>query len=694
VTKTLYIASAEASASKRGVALGIIDALQAQGCRVAIFRPLISSRSGDSLAQSLFDVCHLDQSLADALGSTYEEIADDSDRAMSSLVAKMWTLRERYDAVVVIGSNFDDVSAPVEVSLNARIAANLDTPAIVLISGRHKTADQVIRSAQYTVNEFQAAHNTVLGVIASRVDPTMMDEVKAHLAVFGGLYTAVLPEDQVLSAPTVKQQFDELKALVWKGSPEALNRESLHVGIAGMTLPNLLTRISDDTTLIVASDRVDLLPGLLLSQTMEGFPRLTAIVLVGGYKVPDLITQLIERVQGELPIATVPSDTYSAALTLWDLQGSPTGTPHKVATLRAMLASHMDVDALLAKLDQPRHSIRTQHRFEYEVTKQATSDIQRIVLPESDDPRVLEAASICAKRGIAHLILLGEADEVSARAAKLGFDLSGIDIVSLTDAKRIDHYSKVYADVRKAKGVTLEQARDKMKDPSYFGTMMVYLGEADAMVSGATHTTANTIRPAFEIIKTRPGVSIVSGGFFMCMADQVLFFADSAVNPDPTPSQLADIAISSADTAAAFGIEPRVAMLSYSTGTSGAGPDVDAVAEATKLVRERRPELLLDGPMQFDTAIDPTVGKMKMPGSPVAGQATVFIFPDLNSGNIAYKAVQRAANVIAVGPILQGLNKTVTDLSRGALVEDIVSTIATTAVQAQTDKLNGAGAPA
>ena len=682
----MYIAAAEAATSKRGVALGVIEALQAQGHRVAIFRPLISSRDGDRLAKSLFDVCHLDQPFADALGSTYEEIADDSDRAMSSLVAKMGTLRERYDAIVVIGSNFDDVSAPVEVSLNARIAANLDTPVVVMVSGLHKTADQVIRSAQYTVNEFQAAHNTILGVIANRVKPSMMDEVKAHLAVFGSLYTAVLPENPVLSAPTVKQQFDELKAMVLKGSPEGLNRESLHVAIGGMTLPDLLTRIHDDTTLIVASDRIDLLPGLLLSQTMEGFPRLTSIVLVGGYKMPDIITRLIDLDPANLPIATVPDDTYSTALALWDLQGSPTATEHKVATLRATLAEHLDVESLLARLDQPRHSIRTQHRFEYEVTRQATADIQRIVLPESDDPRILEAASTCARRGVAHMILLGEPDAVRAKAADLGFDISGVEIVSMNDPERVERFAEVYAELRKAKGVTLDQAREKMTDPSYFGTMMVHLDEADAMVSGATHTTANTIRPAFEIIKTKPGVSIVSGAFFMCMPDQVFYFADCAVNPNPTPAQLADIAISSADSAAAFGIEPRVAMLSYSTGTSGAGPDVDAVIEATNLVKERRPDLMIDGPMQFDAAFDAATGQMKMPGSPVAGQATVFIFPDLNSGNIAYKAVQRAANVIAVGPVLQGLNKTVTDLSRGATVEDIVSTIAITAVQAQSDK--------
>ena len=683
MTKTIYIAAAEASASKRVIAVGIIDALQAAGDKVAIFRPLISSSEPDSLARALFGCCHFDQTFEDAMGSTYEEIADDPDAAIASLVAKMGALRQKYDSIVVIGSNFDDVSAPIEVSLNARIAANLDAPVLVLVSGRRKDADQVLRSAQYVVHEFQAAHNTVLGVVASRVDPAQRDEVTGKLGVFSGMYTAVLPEVPVLSAPTVRQQFNALGAMIWKGDDAMLDRESLHIAVSGMTLQNLLHRVYDDTTLVMASDRIDLLPGILLSQRADGFPRLAALVLVGGYEVPDFIAQMVDRTDTDFAIATVANDSISAAQTLINTQGSATATPHKMAVLRSLLAEHGKIPELLDKMEQPRRSIRTQHRFEYDIVQQAKSKPMTIVLPESDDARVLEAASICAQRGVANLVLLGDPDAVAARAAGQGFDLTGVQVVPLTDANRLARFAEEYARLRQAKGITLEEARAKMADPSYFGTMMVHLGEADAMVSGATHTTANTIRPAFEIIKTKPGVSIVSGGLFMCMPDRVLYFADCAVNPNPTASQLADIAISSSETAAAFGIEPRVAMLSYSTGSSGAGPDVDAVTEATGLVRERRPDLMVDGPMQFDAAIDPTTASMKMPGSTVAGQATVFIFPDLDAGNIAYKAVQRSADAIAVGPVLQGLNKTVTDLSRGATVDDIVSTVAITAVQAQ-----------
>ena len=686
MTKTIYIAAAEALSNKRVVAIGVIDKLQADGDRVAIFRPLVRSYEHDALAEALLKICHLEQTLPEVIGATYDEIADNPDQVMSSLVAKMGGLRERFDAVVVIGSNFDDVSAPVEVSLNARFAANLDAPVVVLVEGRGKTAAQVVRSAQYAVHEFQANHNTVLGVVASRIDPPLVDDVKKRLDIFGGLFTAAIPEDPVLAAPTVGEQFKALGATVWKGDEAALNRESLHVAVAGMTLPNLLHRIFDDTTLIMASDRVDLLPGVMLSQTDENFPRLAAIVLVGGYELPDTIVELIDRVPCNFAIGMVAANTFGSAQILAGMQGTPTVTPRKVAALRSLLAEWADVDDLVARLDQPLRSIRTQHRFEYDVAQQAMANPMTIVLPESDDARILEAAMISSHRGVAKMVLLGEPDEVTAKAKGMGFDLSNVEIVSMNDAARLDRYAAKYAEIRAAKGVTLEQARGKMTDPSYFGTMMVYLGEANAMVSGATHTTANTIRPAFEIIKTKPGVSIVSGAFFMCMPDRVLYFADCAVNPNPTPEQLADIATSSADTAAAFGIEPRIAMLSYSTGTSGAGPDVDAVTEAVKLVRERRPDLMVDGPLQFDAAFDPTVGQMKMPGSPVAGQATVFIFPDLDAGNITYKAVQRTAGVVAVGPMLQGLNKTVTDLSRGALVEDIVSTIAITAVQAQADQ--------
>jgi len=315
--------------------------------------------------------------------------------------------------------------------------------------------------------------------------------------------------------------------------------------------------------------------------------------------------------------------------------------------------------------------------------EQARSDRRHVVLPESGDDRILEAADVLLRRGVADLTLLGDETTVRARASTLGLDLDEARVVSNTDPDLVERFAAEYARLRAHKGVTLEQAREVVTDVSYFGTMMVQLGLADGMVSGAVHTTAHTIRPALEFVKTREGVTTVSSVFLMCLADRVLVYGDCAVIPDPTAEQLADIAVSSAQTAQQFGIEPRVAMLSYSTGTSGSGAEVEKVRAATDLVAERAPDLALAGPIQYDAAIDPVVGRAKMPDSEVAGHATVFIFPDLNPGNNPYKAVQRSAHAIAVGPVLQGLRKPVNDLSRGALVDDIVNTVAITAVQAQ-----------
>ena len=687
MTKVIYIAAAEGSASKRVLAVGLVEGLLAKGLKVGIFRPVVTAREGDSLAASILEVCKLEQTFEDAIGCTYGEVAEDPDGAIDELVAKMGSLRQNYEAIVVIGSNFADVATPVEVSLNARIAANLDAPAVLVVSGRQKDPVQIKHSAQYSVNEFRTWHNTVLGIVATRVNPDDMAAVQAQLNTFGDLFTTVMPENSILSAPTVQQQLDALGAHVVKATPESLRRESLHVAVSGMTLPNLLTRINDETTLAVASDRIDLLPGLLLSQTMEGFPRLAALILVGGYEIPDLVTQLIDHGSFDFAIAAVDADTFSTAETLAGIEGLPMATMRKIDVLHDLVRKYGRIPALLTRLDKPRRPIRTQAKFEYDIAQQARSNVKTIVLPESGDPRILHAASICQQRGLARLILLGDEKEVLAHAKDLGHDLTGIEIVSPHDPDRIERYASAFAELRREKNVTIEMARAEMATGSYFGTMMVQLRDADAMVSGAVHTTADTIRPALQIIKTRPGLSVVSGALFMCMPDQVLLFADCAVNPNPTPAQLADIAISSAESAIAFGIDPRIAMLSYSTGNSGAGPDVDAVVQATRFLQMRRPDLISDGPIQFDAAVDPETGKLKMPGSPVAGQATVFIFPDLESGNIAYKAVQRSSGAVAIGPILQGLNKTVTDLSRGATVEDIVSTIAITAVQAQADKV-------
>ena len=321
--------------------------------------------------------------------------------------------------------------------------------------------------------------------------------------------------------------------------------------------------------------------------------------------------------------------------------------------------------------------------FQADLIERARADRKRIVLPEPDDDRVLQAAAQVLAAGIADITFVGDADYVAKRAGELGLDLSAAQVVSVDDPAYLERYAEEFARLRAKKGVTLEQAREKVTDVSYFGTMMVHMGDADGMVSGAAHTTAHTIVPSFQIIKTAPGVSVVSSIFLMAMKDRVWAFGDCAVNPNPTPEQLADIAVTSARTAAQFGVTPRVAMLSYSTGTSGAGPDVDAVVEATRLAREKAPELAIEGPIQFDAAVDAAVASKKLPGSDVAGKATVFVFPSLEAGNIGYKAVQRSSGALAVGPVLQGLNKPVNDLSRGALVEDIVNTVALTAVQAQ-----------
>ena len=363
----------------------------------------------------------------------------------------------------------------------------------------------------------------------------------------------------------------------------------------------------------------------------------------------------------------------------------PAGSHQNVITFadgEAPALSEEQVAILIAAMERGSDVV-TPLSFTASLIERARSQRKRIVLPESDDDRVLTAAAELLEREVAEIVLLGEPTSVTARAGELGLDLSKATILSPEDPELLEKYATKFAQLRAKKGVTYEQALEKVKDVSYFGTMMVYMGDADGMVSGAAHTTAHTIVPSFQTIKTKPGVDLVSSCFLMLMEDRVYVYGDCAVTTNPSPAELASIAISSAETAQQFGVEPRVAMLSYSTGDSGHGPSVDAVIDATAIARERRPDLLIEGPIQYDAAVDSAVAAKKLPGSPVAGQATVFIFPDLNAGNIGYKAVQRSSGAVAVGPVLQGLNKPVNDLSRGALVEDIVNTVAITAIQAQ-----------
>lgn len=394
--------------------------------------------------------------------------------------------------------------------------------------------------------------------------------------------------------------------------------------------------------------------------------------------------RLVERLRPGLAVLSVTSDSYDTVAASNRIEGRPSASnPRKVEAALGAFERCVDTDDLSRRLRVTRSERVTPLMFEYDLIDRARTQRRHVVLPEGNEERILRAAEILLRRDVAELTLLGRPDDVSRRTRELGLDITGAHVIDPFTSEWRDEFADEYARLRAHRGVTVDLAHDIVPQPNYFGTMMVRAGYADGMVSGATHTTAATIRPAFEIIRNLPDVSIASSVFFMLLADRVLVYGDCAVNPDPDAAQLADIAISSADTAVRFGIEPRVAMLSYSTGSSGAGADVEKVAEATRRVRERRPDLLIEGPIQYDAAIDPTVAATKLPGSTVAGRATVFVFPDLNTGNNTYKAVQRSARAVAVGPVMQGLRRPVNDLSRGATVPDIVNTVAITAIQAE-----------
>ena len=660
----------------------MIEALTRTVTSVGVFRPVVRAGVEDAILHTLVSQPGIFQTYEEAVGVTYDDVHRDADAALSVLVEKYSEIKERYESVVILGSDYTEVTSPIELTFNARVAANLNAPVILVVSGKGRAAEGIRPVAEGALAEFRARHAKVIGVIANRVDPGQLDATRAELAKLPDVVTGALPADRFLAAATVRAQFEAVQANLVLGNPELLGRESATVLVAAMTLPNVLARLEADSTVIMPGDRCDMLPGLLLAHASGSFPQLAGIILLGGYEIPETISKLVSSIHNELPIGMTHLGTFTSADKMFRLEGAMTSSPRKVEMARRIFSEFVDVPALLRALEVHRSEVMTPLMFEHQLQEIARSDRRTIVMPEATDDRILESADILLRRGVAKLILLGDALMIKQRATHLGLGLHGVEVVDPTDPELVERFAAEYARLRAHKGVTLEQARERLTDLSYFGTMMVHLGMADGMVSGAINTTANTIRPSLEFIKTKPGVTVVSGSFLMCMPDRVVVYADCAVNPDPTAEQLADIAISSAETAVAFGIEPRVAMLSYSTGTSGSGADVDKVREATAIVRERRPDLALEGPIQFDAAVDPIVAKTKLPNSPVAGKATVFIFPDLNTGNNTYKAVQRSSGAVAIGPVLQGLNKAVNDLSRGALVEDIVNTVAITAIQA------------
>ncbi len=685
MSRTVYIASPEGDSGKSTVALGLLYLLSRQVGRVGIFRPVTeSSEITDRVVELLIAQPAVEQSYADAVGVSYSVMHSDPEAALSEIVRRFHDLSSRYDVLLVLGSDYTDVSTPTELAFNAKVAANLGSPVVLVVHGRGRSPEQVRMAAEFATTELTAAHARPVALIANRITPGDLESVRAELGRGSGLLVAAIPEEPLLFAPTVAALLEACEGRLVRGNPEWLGREALGFVIAAMSLPNVLIRLHEDVTVIAPGDRWDLLPALVMAHQSGTFPHLSAIVLTGGYLPPEPVSRLLDGVKQDLPIITTDLGTFETATVLHGTRGRlAAGSSVKVETALRVFNDSVDGAALLRAIDVGSGDTITPLMFQFQLIERARSGRRHVVLPEGEDERILRATASLLRLGVAELTLLGDEKAVRAKASALGLDIGAAHIVSPSDPELVEIFAAEYTRLRAAKGMTIERARQIVTDVSYFGTMMVHLGLADGMVSGAAHTTAHTIKPSFEIIKTVPGTAIVSSVFLMCLADRVLVYGDCAVNPDPNAAQLADIAISSATTAAQFGIEPRVAMLSYSTGSSGAGADVDKVRGATDLVRQMRPDLLVEGPIQYDAAVDRDVAATKLPDSSVAGKATVLIFPDLNTGNNTYKAVQRSAGAVAIGPVLQGLNRPVNDLSRGALVADIVNTVAITAIQAQ-----------
>jgi phosphate acetyltransferase len=680
----VYVTGLEPGGGKSTVALGIAELLSRRVQRLAVFRPLVRD-ADDPIVALLRDRYQL----ADAgYGTTYAQAATlmsqgQPEKVVSTIIERYHAVTAGAGAVIVVGTDFGqeagDSGVHEELALNARLANELGAVVVGVVDGAGHSAEQTdsaVRSAYHSLIDLGT---TVAAVIANRATPGAGDKLCGDLAV--PVYA--IPADPAISAPTLAEVTDALKARRVLGDEAAYGRDALSYVVGAAHVPVFLDHLIDGGVVITPGDRDDLVVATFAAHA-AGQVSVAGVVLTLG-ELPDArVLDLVGKLRTDLPVISVDLDSFTTVAALSQLEGRlSAATPRKIEAALGAFESHVDTADLARRLDVATSERVTPLMFEYALIERARREPRHVVLPEGTEERILRAAEVVLRRGVARLTLLGPPDDVFKKARELGLDLGNAEVIDPATSPLRDGFAQEYARLRAHRGVTLDAALDTVSDVNYFGTLMVHTGRADAMVSGATHPTADTIRPAFEIIKNVPGVSVASSVFFMCLADHVLVYGDCAINPDPSAEQLADIALSSATTAARVGVTPRVAMLSYSTGSSGHGADVDKVAAATKLVRERAPELLVEGPIQYDAAVDPAVAATKLPGSPVAGQATVLIFPDLNTGNNTYKAVQRSAGAVAVGPVLQGLRKPVNDLSRGATVPDIINTIAITAIQAQ-----------
>ncbi|MBD0693338.1 phosphate acetyltransferase [Streptomyces sp. CBMA123] len=705
MARSVYVTGIDRGDGRQAVELGVMELLTRQVDRVGVFRPLVHAAApgesgSDHVVELLRGRYRIELPSQELYGLTYEEAAAlqaarGQDELVSTLVDRFRALERRCQAVLVLGTDFADTNIPDELAFNARLANEFGAAVLPVVGGQGKEAEAVIAEVLGAHRAYTDLGCETLAMIANRTAPGAEQRIQRALTEKLPIPAYVIPEEPALAAPTVAQLVESTGAEVLLGDAAGLARDVRGFVFGGAMLPTFLDALTEGALVVTPGDRADLVIGSLAAHA-AGAPPIAGVLLTLGQHPGPNVLALAARLAPGTPVAVVPEGSWPTAATLTHLEGKLTAaSPRKAEIALGLFELHVDTVELTNRIEVGRSERVTPMMFEHELLERARAGRRHVVLPEGTEERVLRAAEILLRRNICDLTLLGEVDAVRRKAAALGIVLPQVDagadraqvrVVDPATSPLRRQFAELYARLRAHKGMTVELALDVVTDVSYFGTLMVQEGIADGMVSGAAHSTAATIRPAFEVIKTSPGASIVSSVFFMCLADKVLVYGDCAVNPDPDAQQLADIAIQSAATAAQFGVEPRVAMLSYSTGTSGSGADVDKVRKATELVRELRPDILVEGPIQYDAAVDAHVAAAKLPGSAVAGRATVLIFPDLNTGNNTYKAVQRSAGAVAVGPVLQGLRKPVNDLSRGALVQDIVNTVAITAIQAQDDK--------
>ncbi|MBX9347735.1 phosphate acetyltransferase [Chromobacterium vaccinii] len=687
--QTFFLAPTGFNAGLTSVTLGAIRSLEQAGLRVGFVKPIAQdTKDGEAERSTHFAqaICRLKPPQPISMDRVEHLLSQGQvDQLMEEVVSLFQQASQNVDVVIVEGL-VPDQKQVFSTFLNTKIARNLQAQTILVSSVKALNATEIAEQLEMNIQAFGA--QTVSGYILNHVLPGAdRAELAREVQESGNLKKAglpllgVIPYQQELLAPRTQDVARYLNANVVHAGQQA-NRRVRNMVVAARTAPNIVNLLKPGALIITPGEREDVVMATSMA-AMNGVP-LAGLLLTCDSEPDPRIQQLCQQAfTGGLPVLATSLNSMETASALNAMSHQvPSDDLERMEKVIEHVAEFLDVSTLKQSVGEPREIRLPPPAFRFQLMEKARKANKRIVLPEGNEPRTIQAAAICQEKGIARCVLLGNRAEILQVAETQGVTLP--ESVEILDPNEIrGQYVGPMVELRKGKGLNEPMALAQLEDTVVLGTMMLAMNEVDGLVSGAVHTTANTIRPALQLIKTAPGSSIVSSVFFMLMPEQVYVYGDCAVNPDPTAEQLADIAIQSADSAVAFGITPRVAMISYSTGSSGSGTDVEKVREATRIAQEKRPDLLIDGPMQYDAASVESVGRQKAPDSQVAGRATVFVFPDLNTGNTTYKAVQRSANVVSVGPMLQGLRKPVNDLSRGALVDDIVYTIALTALQAE-----------